>query len=320
MESEPNVDRHEGNWYVLIFGLAAPDSPLSLASGLTLSPLTSRLSVFDLASAGAAGFREWALLEPAANQCACEIESAKDSDVRPGYDTLNRAWLASSLLVLRGFSRHLAVACSSYSWSHIAGHQKRNSPVFREQLAAEGIDAAVFNPKGALRRFKGGVLDFHVQLMVDQYARTDAPSIQDAEWIGANFDHFNRLASESDAFRLALEAAIDWRFSKNSRIAIGRIWSGIEAVFGVTSELVFRVSLLAASLLEARGSARLARFRAVKKLYGIRSKAVHGDVLSDQQLVLGVDESFQLLRELLLLSIERGHVLGEDDFDQAVFG
>jgi hypothetical protein len=33
-----------------------------------------------------------------------------------------------------------------------------------------------------------------------------------------------------------------------------------------------------------------------------------------------MNDSHRLLRELLLLTIERGHVLGADDFDDALFG
>ncbi len=97
-------DTHQGNWYVLVMGLPRPENPLTLAPGLTLVPVDWPLSVFDLAAAGVVGFREWAMLEPVSSLCTCEIETAKDSDVVPGYDTLNRAWLASALLVLRGLA------------------------------------------------------------------------------------------------------------------------------------------------------------------------------------------------------------------------
>ncbi len=173
-------ETHQGNWYVLVMGLPQPKSPLTLAPGLTLVPLESPLSVFDLAAAGAVGFREWAMLEPVSRVCTCEIETAKDSDVVPGYDTLNRAWLASALLVLRGFSRHLGTACSSYSWSLIAGHQKRSAQTFQEQVVGEGIDAAIYRPKRDLSPFKGNVLDFHARFLVDGDARTDSVSSDDA--------------------------------------------------------------------------------------------------------------------------------------------
>jgi hypothetical protein len=319
-QGAPETNTHEGNWYVLVSGLPAPEAALTLAPGLSLVPLDSPLSVFDLAAAGAVGFREWAVLEPVSPACTCEIETAKDSDVTPGYDTLNRAWLASALLVLRGFSRHLGVACSSYSWNLIAGHQKRTSHIFQEQALREGVEAAIYKPTRDLPPFKGNLLDFHARFLVDRDARTDPVSRNDAAWISAHFETFNRLASESEAFRLALEAAIDWRYAKDPRVAVGRIWSGIEAVFGITCELLYRISGLCASLLEERGQRRKARFQAVKRLYGLRSKAVHGESLPQEQLVSAMNDSNRLLRELLLLTIERGHVLGADDFDDALFG
>lgn len=315
-----DTNPHEGNWYVLVAGLPRPEAPLALAPGLSLVPLESPLSAFDLAAAGAVGFREWAVLEPLSRGCTCEIETPKDSDVTPGYDTLNRAWLASALLVLRGFSKHLGVACSSYSWNLIAGHQQRTAHVFQEQARREGVDAAIYKPKRDLPPFKGTLLDFHARFLIDQAARTDPVSSEDVAWIFAHFGTFNRLASESEAFRLALEAAIDWRYAKEPRLAVGRIWSGIEAVFGISSELIYRISSLCASLLEERGQRRKARFQTVKRTYGLRSKAVHGEVLSQEQLVSAMNDSYSLLRDLLLLTIDRGHVLDADDFDDALFG
>jgi hypothetical protein len=311
---------HEGNWYVLVAGLARPTVPMTLAAGLSLIPLEAPLSVFDLAAAGAVGFREWALLEPVSNLCTCEIETAKDSDVVPGYDTLNRAWLASALLVLRGFSRHVGVACSAYSWNMVAGHQKRTAHLFREQVQEEGLDAAVYKPKRDLPPFRGNLLDFHTRLLIDSNSRSDQVSDEDAAWIYRSFGTFNRLASENEAFRLALEAAIDWRYTKEPRIAIGRIWAGIEALFGISSELVYRISSLCASLLEQRGAPRKTRFQAVKRLYGLRSKAVHGERLSPDQLASAMNDSYAVLRELLVLTIERGSVLTGNDLDDALFG
>jgi len=73
----------------------------------------------------------------------------------PGYDTLHRAWLASGLLMLRGFVRHLCVACNSYSWNIIAGHQGRTAHVFQQQLQEEGPDAAVYKSKRDLPTLGG---------------------------------------------------------------------------------------------------------------------------------------------------------------------
>lgn len=291
------------DWHVLIFGLPSISAPVALANGISLRPLEEPLSVFDLAAAGAVGFRSWAILEPIASCCTCEIESTQNGDYTHGYDTLNRAWLASSLLILRGFTRHLCVACSGYSWNQIAGHQRR----------ATGISGR------KLPEFTGNVLDYHVSTVVNGDARTDSISTDDVQWVANHFDMFNELAASNHSFRFALESSIDWRFTKDARSAIARLWSGIEAIFGISSELVYRISLLSAALLAPRGIERRKKFQEVKSLYGLRSKAVHGAKLSDDKMAVAVNGSFQLLADLLLLAIDRGHALTQDDFDRAVF-
>ena len=319
-EQSPSPEAHDGNWYVLIAGLPRPAAALTLAPGVSLRPLQQPLSVFDLASAGAVGFRGWAVLEAVAPGCCAEIESAKDAAILPGYNTLNRAWLASALLVLRGFTRHLCVACSSYSWSIVAGHEERTSHLFQEQLRAEGWEAAFQGFKRDLPKFQGNLLDFHLTLLTNKDARTGEVSAEDAAWIHKHFDVFNNLAAESQPFRFALEAAIDWRFAKDARSAVARLWSGIEAIFGITSELLYRISLLSACILAERGDRRRTKFEEVKKLYGLRSKVVHGEQLTDEKVASALNDSCHLLADLLLLSIDKGHVLGQEDFDQAVFG
>ena len=312
-------NRSDGNWYVLAAGLPSLTKPLVLAPGLSVRPLSSKLTVFDLAAAGGVGFREWATLEPLVTKCTCEIESAEDSATSLGYDTLNRAWLASALLVLRGFSQHVCLACSSYSWSTIAGHQARTSDVFQQQLIREGVEASVYRSERQLPPFHGNLLDYHLRILAVGESRQDPVNEADAEWCQTRFATFNTLAAESPQFRFALEAAMDWRYATDLRSAIARIWSAIEGLFGVRSELVYRMSLLAASLLEPRGETRKTRFASVRRLYGVRSDAVHGKHIPEDKLTRATRESFSLLQELILLTIEKGHVLGRDDFDAAVF-
>jgi hypothetical protein len=134
-----------GSWNVLVCGLLVAGESFELGSSLTLRRITSPLSIFDLAAAGAQGFREWATLEPFAPLVTAEIDSPINAATLPGYDALNKCWLVSALLVIRGFARHICPAVSGYSWNFIAGHQKRTSPAFKEQLIDEGPQ------KGCLR-------------------------------------------------------------------------------------------------------------------------------------------------------------------------
>jgi hypothetical protein len=145
MADEPPIA--DGNWYILLAGLPRFETSAVLAPGLGLRPLETPLTVFDLAAAGAVGFKGWAALEQFTPACTAEIESAKDASITAGYDTLNRAWLATALLVLRGFTKLWGVACSGHSWNLIAGHQLRHSEHFRNQVKQEGIEKAVFQPE-----------------------------------------------------------------------------------------------------------------------------------------------------------------------------
>ncbi len=311
---------HSGNWYILTIGLPEPLEPVIIAPGLAIRPLRSDLTIFDLAAAGAVGFKSWSVLEPVAEICNCEIESARDEALTPGYDALNRAWLASALLCLRGFTRHLCVACSTYSWNVIAGHQERSRGEFKQQLVEEGIEDAVFSPRASLPPFKGDLLDFHLKYWTTKHSREDSLLNEDALWIRAKYETFNQLTATDEAFRFALEASTDWRYSTDRRAAVARLWSGIESLFGLQSELVYRIALQSASLLEPRGEKRTRRFKEIKKLYNLRSKAVHGGPLSDDQIQVALDDSFVLLRDLLLYCVETGGTPEEDRILDALLG
>jgi hypothetical protein len=322
-EAAPNITdtEHEPtpNWYVLLLGIGVPPKSLLLAPGISLIPLPKPLSMFDLAAAGASGFTAWALIGQVAPMCTCEIESARDSDITPGYDTLNRAWLASSMLVLRGYGALIPVACSAYPWSTVADLRKQQSEWFVAALKQRGMDNALYGKNGALPRFKGDILDFHARILQLPTFRSEAPSDDDAKWCQVHFEKFNKLCAMSEKFRFALEAAIDWRYAKDYRAAISRLWAGIESLFGISAELVYRLSVYSAALLAVRGPERTAMYTRVKKLYGIRSKAVHGDEVTTEQLMKGAAESFEILRSLLMLAINCGRVPTEGDIHQALF-
>jgi len=307
----------DADCYVLLWNLKCGVDQ-QIAHGLTLRPLASQLTVFDLAAVGAVGFREWATLEVMAAGCTSEIESARDATTVPGYDTLNRAWLASCLMVLRGCGTVLPIAVSSYSWSMVAGFQAKDSSVFRDQLKTSGVESAVFAPKHQLPLFSGGLLDYRLKFLLCPAISQDTLRAEDAQWIHENFESFNSMASLSEKFRFGLEASVDWRYSHDQRAAIARLWAGIEALFGISAELVYRLSITAASVLCPRGPLRVQYAAKIKKLYGIRSKAVHGDQVSPEKMNEALEDSFILLRDVLILIAMRRKDLSEDDLQNAI--
>lgn len=302
------------SWHVLVVGLPLAEQNFDLGSSLKIRRLVGPLTVFDLASAGAVGFREWATLEPLAPMATAEIISPTTEATLPGYDALNKCWLASALLVLRGYARHICPAASGYSWNFIAGHQKGRSETFRKQLKEEGVQDAVYNPRDSLPPFQGGLLDYHLQLFIPPKAKKEPLNQEEATWISDNFEKFNLLAANDERFRFGLEAAVDWRYTKKPRVAMSRLWSGIESIFGIKSELVYRISLLISTIIADRGSDRIDMFKKSNNLYDVRSKAVHGGTIDDNKLILGVFESYEILRKILIDAVERGAIRSEEDY------
>jgi len=284
-----------------------------LGESITIRRLITPLSVFDLAAVGAVGFREWAVLEPLAPAATCEIISPLAAANPPGYDALNKCWLVSALLVIRGFAKHTCPAVSAYPWHLIAGHQKQSAASFRMQLAEEGVEKAIFESRRSLPAFNGGLLDYHLSTLVPKNLKDNPLDSYECNWISAHLERFNSLASCDERFRFALEASVDWRYSKDQRAAISRLWAGIESLFGLSSELVYRVSLFGSIGLASRGEARFQAFRRIKASYGVRSKAVHGEPLSEDKLTSGMHEAFEILRSILLYCVLRNGVPTEDE-------
>jgi hypothetical protein len=170
-----------------------------------------------------------------------------------------------------------------------------------------------------LPKFHGDLLDFQLWTHIPSDLRQNAVSDEDLIWISTQFDLFERIAAGNPAFRFALEAAFYWRFAKDTRTAVAHLWSGIEAIFQVSQELVYRLSTYSACLLTPRGDARKHKYREVKTLYGQRSKIVHGERITEPEVLNAMNTSYALLRDLLVLTISKGRALNDDDFLDAVF-
>jgi hypothetical protein len=75
---------------------------------------------------------------------------------------------------------------------------------------------------------------------------------------------------EVPRFRLAVEALTTHQHLLSPRMMAASIWSGIEALIGVDSELRFRLALSVASMLEPRGDTRYQLYCRIKKMYDVR--------------------------------------------------
>lgn len=304
------MDKQSANsQYILLYGLKLDKSPLRLVPGLEMRDLSSALSLYDLSVAGRAGFAGWPALGPYLGGNICEIASTNPDIENPECsDRLNRARAVSDLLHILGFGGHLCLASSNYSWSTIADQTTDGNPPSPEAQAVI--------PE--LPPFQGYILDQYMNLIIPKEAR-DTVTVKDAQWIVGKFDSFIAMMAEHEKLRFAVDAAIDWRYLKDPRAAIARLWSGIEAIFAIRAELVYRLSVLSAAILSPRGQARVDKYYQIKKLYGQRSRAVHGESMPEAKLLRATNESYQLLRELLIEIVKIGRPWDKKDFDLAMF-
>lgn len=84
------------------------------------------------------------------------------------------------------------------------------------------------------------------------------------------------------------------------------IWSGIEGLFNIESEIVFRLSLYTARFLASDNKEEMKTiFSDVKRLYKQRSAAVHGSRIKGE-VSKSIDDSVQLLKTLLKRCIVTG--------------
>ncbi len=143
-------------------------------------------------------------------------------------------------------------------------------------------------------------------------------TLENLKWIDDHLTNFMELTNYPN-FYLAADSLCTHHQIGNERMVVAILWSGIEALFGINSELRFRVAAYVATILEPRGDTRLELYRRLKKLYDIRSKAVHGGKVSLKQLHEHIVEVRKLLSRLLCKFIEEKKIPTEEELDSLLF-
>ncbi|RPK94577.1 hypothetical protein EES46_00765 [Streptomyces sp. ADI98-10] len=203
---------------------------------------------------------------------------------------LNMGYRIVSLLRMRSSCLFNAVAFSEIPWAQMAGHTESASIQLLDDLRmslwpADGI--------------------------IEQ---------KDLNWC---VDHIIRLIDlyEIPNYRLAFDAAAESPFIKDARTSVARMWSGIESLFGAEHELSFRLSLYAAVLISDDPDERVEVKSRFKRLYGLRSKAVHGAKMTDAGLQEALTDSWKLLRDLLVACLQTAPTVPSiAELDRALLG
>ncbi|MFF9491577.1 hypothetical protein [Streptomyces flaveolus] len=203
---------------------------------------------------------------------------------------LNVAYRAISLLRLKTNCLINGISFSEVPWGQIAAH---STDVKMQPLE---------EPRKALWGSQSAVTEDDLTWVTLRLAR--------------DFD-----LHEQPSYRLAYDSAADAPFLKDSRTAVARIWSGIESLFDVQNELSFRLSMYAAVLISDDFVQRIDIQANFKRLYTLRSKAVHGAKLDTAKLEQALTHSWCLLRDLLLACIRTGPSIPSTvELDRALLG
>lgn len=140
-------------------------------------------------------------------------------------------------------------------------------------------------------------------------------STEDEEWIKTNYNRASILL-DNDLFSTAIHSMASYRWHTLPRVQLAIIWSGIEALFKIESEISFRLSLYVAKFLgENDINKEKELFCRVRNLYNMRSAAVHGGKIKGDSIAL-VSESASILNCLIRRCSELGHI---PDVDELLF-
>lgn len=122
-------------------------------------------------------------------------------------------------------------------------------------------------------------------------------SEEDELWLEKYYKTAYKLL-EKDSFQTAVHTMASYRWHSVPRVQLAVIWSGIESLFNVNTEVSFRISLYIANFLGENEAQAQQIFKQVRKMYSSRSAAVHGNKTKDN-LESAVEESANLLTRML---------------------
>ena len=155
------------------------------------------------------------------------------------------------------------------------------------------------------------------QLMLDPEAKSQI-SKRDLEWTRDNWLLSLSLLEESPKFSILIESFDQAAFNHCPQLALLMLWTGLEEMFSPSkSELRYRISSLIASYLEPPGQGRLARQKAIAKLYDSRSAAAHGRGKTTAEPFW---ETYYLAREAVLKMICEKHAPDRTELEERMFG
>lgn len=141
---------------------------------------------------------------------------------------------------------------------------------------------------------------------------------EDNRWLAASYRSALKLQKEN-AFALGTAAMSTVQYLADHSMAIALLWSALEGLVPVEHELPFRLSVTVASVLRPRGKSRTEYYRMMRNLYDLRSKVVHGEDLTEEELDHAFAATMGALSEILCKIVDMGNLPTRKELSQLLF-
>lgn len=227
-----------------------------------------------------------------------DIISKSKSEIDIGVACVFLRSVSSCLHVVAKTPRQLGMKAWNAQWDAVLLGALHNCEVgfnFQSDVSPENFsDSTYFNIINYA--FKG----------LNSSGKIKKMTVADHKWAAK---HYNKAKSlmDNDRYGSAVHSLSSYRWHSMPRAQMALLWSGIEGIFGVEHELSFRLSLYISRYLSPhRKDGQKKIFDDVKKLYSIRSKAVHGGKIND--FGESVNKSVKMLRRLIMKCAENGEL------------
>lgn len=263
----PKVIGGRRTTYLLLSGITVP-RVVQLAPGVDLLPWGKNVGSRPLLTGLDLLDRHFAMLQLPWIECQIRIAG------KGGADVATRAWNALWDVLLLSAIFAVPVNCGLQSTAELAH----------------------FNEKSRL-----SVIDYRTFAIPQRSSKTLTEL--DCLWLESNFRKAQLLLTQH-GMQNAVHCLATYHWHSLPRAQLALLWAGIEGIFGVDSEIAFRVSLYTAKFLAPDDRLMQQKiFSEVKQLYSVRSKAVHGGRFKGDPSD-SVAKSVELLRKIIVACVE----------------
>lgn len=219
-----------------------------------------------------------------------EIRAPERTSLGASFDAKETIWWVAALLRLARFPYLSVPVISTHSFNEIS--RSDQEPTFTP-LETE---RRIFGPAES----DGDFLD-----------------VEQIDWVKNTWATAGQLLNRNPKFYAALKAFDAATVHGRASSSLLAMWGGLEQIFAPSSaELRFRVAALLASYLEPHGTARLALYKRLLKLYNERSKAAHtAQEVGTEPLV----QTYVIMRNVLVKIIDANKVPTQADLENLLF-